>query len=132
MSTDAGNLSGLWKGIFNYPRLLPPNQFDAEMRDHLGVITGETFEYGDAEDSGRPMHAMIEGHRSGSEVNFVKRYDDLRAANWPVHYSGTIADDGNEISGNWEIRGVWSGTFIMIRAKRADERVESEVAEPVD
>lgn len=40
------DLSGRWSGIFSYPRLLPPTPFDAELRDHLGTLLGETFEYG--------------------------------------------------------------------------------------
>lgn len=118
MTKNERNISGAWKGIFNYPRALPPNQFDAELRDHLGVLTGEAFEDGDGvRNKGQPLHALIEGRREGSDVNFTKRYDDLKRSGTPVHYSGRVSGDGAEISGTWAIPGQWSGTFLIIRAK---------------
>ena len=41
---DDLNLSGKWKGIFNYPYRYPPTQFDAEIKEHQGSFDGETFE----------------------------------------------------------------------------------------
>jgi hypothetical protein len=132
MASEELNLSGLWKGIFNYPRLLPPNQFDAELRDYEGVLTGETFERGNGfRNKGQPLHAMIEGNRQGHEVNFVKRYDEFKWASTPVHYSGWVNGDGSKISGSWEIPGQWSGTFLMIRAKPLAAAVERKVSEVV-
>ena len=132
MAKEKLNLSGAWKGIFNYPRSLPANQFDAELRDHQGGLTGETFERGNSlHDEGRPLHAMIEGHRHGFDVSFVKRYDEFKRSATPVHYSGKVSADGNEISGTWDIPNHWSGTFLMIRAKPNAARAEQKIAEVV-
>ena len=126
------NLSGNWKGIFTYPHTLPPNQFDAELRDHAGMLTGETFEVGGSgAGRGQPLHAMIEGRRQGSDVDFIKHYDVFRRAGTPVHYSGSVSADGSEISGVWDIPGSWSGTFLMIRARPKAAAAERKTAETV-
>ncbi len=52
-------------------------------------------------------------------------------AHYVVHYTGSIAPDGNEINGQWNVPGVWSGTFIMIRKPGKAEEVERETAETV-
>ena len=132
MAMDDPDLSGTWKGVFSYPHSLPPNPFDAELRDHAGMLTGETCEVGGSGRSkGQPLHAMIEGHRHGFAISLVKRYDALRRANTPVYYSGTVNADGTEISGVWDIPGSWSGTFLMIRAKPKTAAVERKIAEEV-
>jgi hypothetical protein len=132
MASEDHDLSGAWKGFFNYPRALPATPFDAELREHLGTIAGETFELGTtARNRGQPLHAMIEGQRQGREVLFVKRYDEFRRAATPVHYSGTLSSDGNEISGTWTIPGNWSGTFLMIRARPKAAAAERRIAETV-
>lgn len=98
MATETLNLTGAWTGIFSYPRTLPPNQFEAVLRDHMGALTGETFELGNnPRDRGQPLHAMIEGRRDGQEVRFIKHYDAFRRSATPVHYSGRVSGDGNEI-----------------------------------
>jgi hypothetical protein len=130
--TEKLNLTGRWTGIFSYPRTLPPNQFEAELRDHLGALTGETFELGNnPRNKGQPLRAMIEGHRHGHEVSFIKHYDAFRRAATPVHYSGRVSGDGSEISGTWDIPGHWSGSFLMIRARPAAEAAERRIAETV-
>ena len=132
MTAEELNLSGLWKGIYSYPRLLPPNEFEAELRDHAGLLTGETFEHGrNGASKGLPLPAMIEGHRHGLDVRFIKHYDAFRRARTPVHYSGTVSTDGSEISGIWDIPGQWSGTFLMIRAKGKAAVIERKIAEEV-
>jgi len=128
MAEDTLNLTGFWKGVFSYPHSLPPNQFDAELREHAGLITGETSEHGR---TGQTLHGMIEGQRHGFEVGFSKLYDAMRRATTPVHYSGILSGDGTEISGTWTIPGSWSGTFLMVRAKPKAIAVERKVAETV-
>lgn len=132
MAAEELDLTGLWTGIFSYPRALPPNQFDAELRDQAGVLTGETFEYGkNGRSKGKPLPAMIEGSRHGFDVSFVKRYDEFRRAATPVFYSGRVSGDGLEISGTWDIPGQWSGTFLMIRARPKAAAIERKIAEVV-
>ena len=118
------DLSGRWSGIYNYPRGLPPVAFEAVIQDNGGAIIGETTE---TESRLGTLHALIDGHRAGSQVRFVKTYDDLPRAMDPVAYDGTIAESGDEIHGRWHLAGDWSGTFLMVReggAKQEERRRE--------
>lgn len=113
----AKDLSGEWRGIFNYPRGAPPTEFLAALRDGGGTLTGHTVEpslYGDGN-----ISARIDGRRSGAAVNFVKMYEENERAYDSVAYEGTVDADGCEITGRWSIPGVWSGTFIMVREQGA-------------
>ena len=130
--SDAGlDLTGHWHGIFNYPDGSPPTEFEAELREIGGIVTGETTEPSDGiEDIAADQCAFIEGRRAGHAVTFVKRYDEMHRD--PVHYDGTISDEGTEVSGRWTIAGEWSGTFLMIRPARQEAEAEQEIAAPVD
>jgi hypothetical protein len=124
------DLSGHWRGIYNYPRDFPPNVFEANLRDSCGHIAGEITQPGEFfEPAGIVRTAMIEGRREGAELSFVKYYDDPDRPT--PHYRGTIQPGGDEIQGEWTIPGDWSGTFIMIRASRdravEERKIEEEV-----
>ena len=131
MSGEADyDLSGQWSGIFNYPAYVPPNSFEATIRDSGGVITGLITQPREVFDlPGPARQAVIEGSRQGSQLSFIKIYDDLERPT--PHYSGTIQPGGDEIEGEWTIPGDWSGTFLMIRGSRAGEAVERKVSEEV-
>ena len=127
----ASDLSGRWTGIFNYPAHLPPNAFEAELREKGGALAGTIWEEDDdPHGAGGTLHAVIEGRRDGSAVTFTKMYDDLGRMPDAVFYSGTIHPEGNEITGEWEIPGFWSGTFIMIRAAGVAETAQAEARAP--
>ena len=132
MTADDLNLSGRWKGIFNYPYRYPPTHFDAEIREHQGAFDGETHERGTAlRDVAKELSAFISGVRQGRSVSFVKSYDAMSKARSAVRYDGQLSGDGNEITGTWHIPGNWSGTFIMVRHRSAssDEGAETEATE---
>ena len=122
MSGGEADLSGRWTGIYAYPAQFPPNTFEATIHDAGGTISGvivqprEFFEAGTGN-----QHAVIEGSKDGSTVRFVKIYDDLSRPT--PHYEGTIQPGGDEIEGQWTIPGDWSGTFMMIRASGAEEKI---------
>jgi len=127
------DLTGRWTGIFNYPSSDPPNSFEAELRDLGGLLTGLTTERDDdPQGSGETLHAVIEGRREGNVVRFDKRYDDFDLMPDLVHYDGFIHPGGDEIEGQWEIEGFWSGTFLMVRRCAGGEEVEEDVAETID
>ncbi len=112
------DLTGEWSGIYNYPRHYPPNAFEASIRDAGGIITGVIRQPGEFfEPAGSHQHAVIEGTREGSLVRWVKIYDDLNRA--PPRYEGTVQPGGDEIEGEWHHPGDWSGTFLMVRARKA-------------
>lgn len=126
MSVD---LSGEWIGIYNYPHSAPPNEFQASLRDHDGLVTGETSE---PSPKGGTLHAVIEGRREGGRLHFTKIYDDLTFSTDPVQYDGRIDPGGDEIEGKWTIPGIWSGTFLMVRGAGAGETVAERIAEEVE
>jgi hypothetical protein len=120
------DLTGRWSGIYNYPHSMPSTPFEAVIRDSGGLIAGEIIE---PERNGS-LNAMIEGRREGSEVRFAKTYDEAPHAAYRIDYVGTIAENGDEIHGRWEIAGNWSGTFLMVRESGLEEEVvELESAE---
>ena len=124
------DLSGRWTGIYSYPAQFPPNTFEATIRDEGGLISGVIVQPREFFEPGEGMqHAVIDGSKDGSTVRFVKIYDDL--ARPTPHYEGTIQPGGDEIEGHWTIPGDWSGTFMMIRASGAEERVARKEAEKV-
>jgi hypothetical protein len=117
------DLTGRWTGIFNYPSSDPPNSFEAVLRDVGGAITGLTTELDDDPyGSGGVLHAVIEGHRTGSIVTFTKIYDELEPEPIVISYDGIVDAGGDEIEGQWERPGVWSGTFLMVRSGGVEKR----------
>ncbi len=130
--SDARDLTGQWEGIFNYPRGMAPNGFAATLVEHSGAITGETHERSDAgHDHSDELVAVVEGERIGSAVRFTKRYDELARAHYAVRYDGTLSPEGDEITGEWTIPGVWSGSFIMVREIGRSVEEERRVGEEV-
>ncbi|WP_260925528.1 hypothetical protein [Novosphingobium sp. 9] len=130
MTRNDVNLSGIWKGIFHYPRQLPPCQFDAELLENFGMISGETTEIcAVGSQKGCILYALIEGQRHGREINFIKRYDDFNRSKSPVQYFGAIDEHGTEISGTWAIAGSWSGSFLMIRSRPQEVQISRVIAE---
>ena len=130
MSRD---LSGKWSGIFNYPHTNPPTAFEADIADLGGSIVGTIHEpdlY--SVPPGALIAAAIDGHRDGSKVRFSKFYDDSEGYADMVVYAGVLSDDGCEISGRWDIPGVWSGSFLMIRPAAAPVAVEEAAEAPRD
>ena len=125
------DLTGEWSGIYNYPRLYPPNAFEASIRDSGGIITGVIRQPGEFfEPAGILQHSVIEGSRAGSTVRWVKVYDDLSRAT--PHYEGRIQPGGDEIEGEWHIPGDWSGTFLMVRGRKAGAAEERKVSEDIE
>ena len=113
MSCD---LTGKWSGIFNYPHTNPPTAFEADIADLGGSIVGTIHEpdlY--SQPPGALIAAAIDGHCEGMRISFSKFYDDSVGYADMVVYSGVLSEEGCEISGRWDIPGVWSGSFLMIR-----------------
>jgi hypothetical protein len=125
---NAASLTGVWNGRFFYPRIAPPVSFVATLIETASRLTGATHEPAERRRSGTACATVI-GHRDGSSVMFVKTYDDPKLR--PIDYRGTLNGDATEIDGVWQIRGNWSGTFLMIRAPRKGVAVTRKIAERV-
>ena len=127
---DDVDLTGQWSGIFNYPAEFPPNSFEAALRDTGGLVTGLITQPREVFDlPGPSRQAVIEGRRAGDQLSFIKIYDDLERPT--VHYRGTIHPGGDEIEGVWTIPGDWSGTFMMVRARKEAAAEKRQVDEKV-
>lgn len=125
------DVTGVWDGIFSYPRAMPPNHFVAELREEQGRIVGETREPSDSpQDETSELDAFIEGTRSGTDIVFTKFYDSKRRLQ-PIAYHGTLRADGTEISGRWTVRNDWSGTFLMMRRANQAAAETRAIAETV-
>ena len=121
MADDAGNLTGVWHGLYTYPHGQSVS-FVATLIDSAGALSGATHEpggHGDA--SPGTLYATLAGQRSGSAVTFRKTYDGKVPRYRAVDYAGTLNADATEVAGRWVIPGVWSGTFLMIREARKEE-----------
>ena len=66
---SADDLSGGWRGIFNYPAAQPPTEFAAILRYADGALSGHTVEPGMR---GGMLTARIDGRRTGAGVTFKR------------------------------------------------------------
>lgn len=125
---SAEDLSGEWRGIFNYPDAAgPPTEFTATLHDAGGRLSGETVE---PSLHGGTLAARLDGARAGVSIAFNKLYEESREGDYDtVAYEGEVDAEGLEITGRWTIPGVWSGTFIMVRDKGVEAGVEATAEE---
>ncbi len=116
---DAGpkNLTGVWQGLFSYPRMYRAAGFTATLIETGSSLSGSTSEIAvEGPRDGMTASAFFSGHRTGSRVAFTKQYEGPEPPNHAVEYEGTISDDFMEIDGRWFIPGSWAGRFLMIRS----------------
>jgi len=126
---DPLNLTGLWRGQYDYPIRRQPVSFTAAITETGAWITGTTEEIATGyEARGRVLTATLQGRRLGGAVKFLKLYDAAMRSYDAVAYEGRLSPDGREIDGRWTIPGNWSGTFLMVRAGEAEveEALEAE------
>jgi hypothetical protein len=71
---------------------------------------------------------VLDGRRNGDAVRFTKYYDDPDGLYDAVLYAGTVDGTGNEINGHWDIPGVWSGPFLMVREAASEVATTREAA----
>ena len=132
MASATADLSGHWTGYYNYPIAVPPVEFGAVITDTDGALTGVITEQSDLPGrAGSRVQSILDGRRNGRSVQFAKMYDDDDEDYDVVFYSGEAAPGWDEIHGQWQIAGTWSGTFLMIRASASTTAVEREEAEPI-
>jgi hypothetical protein len=69
-------------------------------------------------------NASIAGHRSGSAVSFVKRYEPPGYGYNTVSYEGRVNAEATEIDGRWRLPGTTlSGTFLMVRSTKPAQSI---------
>ena len=131
MAGPPQNLSGWWAGVYSYPNATNATPFEAELRDHGGLLSGLITESGDAPwTAGMTLTSTLVGDVQGTSVHFIKTYDDPVQAH-QVIYDGALIEDGEAIEGNWTIIDEWSGPFRMER-RSATKAEAIEQAEPAE
>jgi len=127
------NLTGVWHGLYTYPRHLQRVLFDATLIESGQWLSGSTHEIcATGPHRGEMLYATLLGERSGSLVTFRKTYDG-RVPNYShsIDYEGAISSDASEIEGRWKITSTWSGKFLMIRSMGKEQAVETKVFERI-
>jgi hypothetical protein len=121
------DLTGVWDGTFVQTQVGMVT-FLATLIESGGALAGNVTE--PCTVPGCPMsthNASIAGHRSGSAVSFIKRYEPPGNGYDTVSYEGVINADATEIDGRWKLPGTTaSGTFLMVRSTKPTEAVEAE------
>ena len=63
------DLSGHWRGFFNYPSQFPPNEFEADLTDRSGTISGLITQPGEFfYPPGTILQAVVEGESRGKRA----------------------------------------------------------------
>lgn len=120
--TSAGNLTGIWQGVYSYPRSLAPVGFVATLIETGRAVSGSTHE--SHRRTGAILCATLFGGREGMRIHFVKTYEQAtQGYRAEVRYEGTVTEDGTEIEGCWIIGAAWSGRFLMVRGVREAEEL---------
>jgi hypothetical protein len=121
------DLTGTWDGTFVQPRVGMVT-FVATLIESGGALGGSVTE--PCLTPGCPLsthNASIAGHRSGSAVSFVKRYEPPGYGYDTVSYEGQVNAEATEIDGRWRLPGgTLSGTFLMVRSTKTAQSVEKE------
>jgi hypothetical protein len=121
------SLTGVWDGTFVQPNAGMVT-FLATLIESGGALGGNVIE--PCIIPGCPLsthNASIAGHRSGSAVSFVKRYEPPGYGYDTVLYEGSVNAEATEIDGRWKLPGTTlSGTFLMVRSTRPAESVATE------
>jgi len=119
------NLTGVWDGTFVQPQVGMVT-FLATLTESGGALGGNVTEPCMTPDCPLSIHkASIAGHRSGSAVSFVKRYEPPGYGYDKVIYEGLVNADATEIDGRWSLPGL-SGTFLMVRSTKPAQSIATE------
>jgi hypothetical protein len=121
------SLTGVWDGTF-VQRQVGMVTFLATLIESGGALAGNVTE--PCTVPGCPVsthNASIAGHRSGSAVSFIKRYEPPGHGYNTVSYEGSVNAEATEIDGRWKLPGTTaSGTFLMVRSSKPAESVAAE------
>lgn len=121
------DLTGVWDGTFIQPHVGMVT-FLVTLIESGGALGGNVTEPCMLPDCPLRTHnASITGHRSGSAVSFVKRYEPPGYGYDTVFYEGMVNAEATEIDGRWKLPGsALSGTFLMVRSTKPAEAIATE------
>jgi hypothetical protein len=120
------NLTGVWDGTYVQSQIGIVT-FLATLIDSGGALGGNVTEPCILPSClvGGTHNASIVGHRSGSAVSFIKRYEPSGCGYDTVFYEGVVNADATEIDGRWRLPGL-SGTFLMVRSTKPAQSIATE------
>jgi hypothetical protein len=117
------NISGTWLGT--YWQNGQPTRFEVTFAQGGNALSGSIL------DDSPLGEAQLSGEVVGRSIQFVKRY--LTSALLPIVYAGTISEDGNLMTGTWQIdagRGFMKRKQIVSgnwEAHRSDDDLMAEL-----
>ena len=120
------SLTGVWDGTYVQSQIGIVT-FLATLIDSGGALGGNVTEPCILPSClvGGTHNASIVGHRSGSAVSFIKRYEPSGCGYDTVFYEGVVNADATEIDGRWRLPGL-SGTFLMVRSTKPAQSIAAE------
>jgi hypothetical protein len=120
------DLTGVWDGTFVQPQVGMVT-FLATLIDSGGALGGNVTERCIRPGClvGGTHNASIAGHRSGSAVSFIKRYEPSGCGYDTVTYEGVVNADATEIDGRWRLPRL-SGTFLMVRSTKSAQSIATD------
>lgn len=107
------NVTGSWLGT--YWQDGKSTRFEATFVQSRNVFSGRIL------DDGPPGEAQVSGDVIGRHIDFVKHYFSIPGT---IHYIGTLSEDENFLSGQWNIGNQQSGTW---EAHRSDSSLASDL-----
>src|SRR3954471_17389973 len=122
------DLTGVWNGTYVQSRVGMVT-FLATLIETGGALGGNVTEPCIRPDClvGGTHNASIAGHRSGSAVSFVKRYEPSGCGYDKVFYEGSVNAEATEIDGCWTLPGIpLPGTFLMVRSTKPAQAITAE------
>lgn len=124
---DPQDVTGVWYGRYFASSFgVDENSFIAHLDETAGEISG-TITEPDNTGMEEVRRAFVDGARTGARLRFMKQYDPAGALAHSVAYSGTINDDGTEVTGEWRFSG-YHGSFVMNREAFRTEELDEEAA----
>jgi hypothetical protein len=122
LSEHRTNLTGIWHGLYSYPKYLDPVYFVATIISYGSSFSGTNHEAAEGwANAPLELFASLDGSVAAAVVSFTKQYDGTGGWVHAVSYAGDLRDDDNEISGRWQVSGAWSGPFMMLRGTGVTE-----------
>ncbi len=104
------NLSGIWLGT--YWQNGNPSRFE------MSLVQGNNALSGSILDDNHLGEAALSGQAIGRKINFTKTY--LSGDRGIIFYMGTLSEDGNFMTGQWQIDVFNSGNW---EAHRSDDNL---------
>lgn len=108
--------TGIWQGSYAYRDGRGSVNFEWNLKDVNGVISGRSSEPNTMSKSGSTLGARLSGTRSGDTVRLTKQYDGSGGQDHSVQYEGRL--QGDTLSGTWATGGI-SGTFQVRNTRSA-------------